>query len=164
MYSLNNPLDGTRFNSYGLESTGRGGHNVNGTSGSTVLYHHNGSRYGLALGRGGPNGKINRLHGTKHKWGDMDRRSFPNCSIRYTDCFVVNRFAGTRLEDLQGEILALCKDQHGCCYLQQKLEEGICFLLSSRHLRFCKIRSGTIFVRNSWSTLRTSNVILFANP
>lgn len=36
----------------------------------------------------------------------------------------VNRFAGTRLEDLQGEIPMLCKDQHGCRYLQKKLEEG----------------------------------------
>ena len=82
MYSLNNQLDGTRFNSYGFESTGRGGHSVNGTSGSTALYHHNGSRYGLALGRGGPDGKMNGLHGTKHKRGDMDRKSFSNRSIR----------------------------------------------------------------------------------
>lgn len=34
-----------------------------------------------------------------------------------------NRFAGMRLEDLQGEILSLSKDQHGCRYLQKKLEE-----------------------------------------
>lgn len=39
--------------------------------------------------------------------------------------FLVNRFAGTRLEDLQGEIATLCKDQHGCRYLQKKLEEGL---------------------------------------
>ncbi len=37
----------------------------------------------------------------------------------------VNRFAGTRLEDLAGEISSLCKDQHGCRYLQKKLEEGV---------------------------------------
>ena len=37
----------------------------------------------------------------------------------------VNRFAGTRLEDLQGEIPSLCRDQHGCRYLQKKLEEGV---------------------------------------
>jgi len=36
-----------------------------------------------------------------------------------------NRFAGMRLEDLQGEILTLCKDQHGCRYLQKKLEEEV---------------------------------------
>jgi hypothetical protein len=37
----------------------------------------------------------------------------------------VNRFAGSRLEDLAGEISTLCKDQHGCRYLQKKLEEGV---------------------------------------
>ena len=31
----------------------------------------------------------------------------------------------TKLEDLQGEIFTLCKDQHGCRYLQKKLEEGV---------------------------------------
>ena len=36
----------------------------------------------------------------------------------------VNRFSGVRLEDLQPDILKLCKDQHGCRYLQKKLEEG----------------------------------------
>jgi hypothetical protein len=35
-----------------------------------------------------------------------------------------NRFAGLRLEDLQGDMLSLCKDQFGCRYLQKKLEEG----------------------------------------
>lgn len=30
----------------------------------------------------------------------------------------------TPLEEMQGEIFALCKDQHGCRYLQKKLEEG----------------------------------------
>ncbi|OZJ02584.1 hypothetical protein BZG36_03653 [Bifiguratus adelaidae] len=34
-----------------------------------------------------------------------------------------NRFAGTRLEELVGDIYSLCKDQHGCRYLQKKLEE-----------------------------------------
>lgn len=36
----------------------------------------------------------------------------------------VNRFTGVRIEDLQGELLNLCKDQHGCRYLQKKLEDG----------------------------------------
>ncbi|KAB8760580.1 hypothetical protein FH972_026572 [Carpinus fangiana] len=34
------------------------------------------------------------------------------------------RFANVALENLQGEIYGLCKDQHGCRYLQKKLEEG----------------------------------------
>ncbi|KAL0950597.1 hypothetical protein HGRIS_007391 [Hohenbuehelia grisea] len=83
-----------------------------GKTGSTALYHHNGTRYGLGIaGRSPANGadsKMNGLHGPKHKRGDID----------------LNRFAGTRLEDLQGEIATLCKDQHGCRYLQKKLEEG----------------------------------------
>lgn len=35
-----------------------------------------------------------------------------------------NRFAGLRLEDLQGDMASLCRDQHGCRFLQRKLEEG----------------------------------------
>jgi hypothetical protein len=33
------------------------------------------------------------------------------------------RFANVPLEHMQGEIYGLCKDQHGCRYLQRKLEE-----------------------------------------
>ena len=33
------------------------------------------------------------------------------------------RFTNVKLEHLQGEIYGLCKDQHGCRYLQKKLEE-----------------------------------------
>ncbi|KAJ7792728.1 hypothetical protein B0H14DRAFT_3562500 [Mycena olivaceomarginata] len=60
---------------------------------------------------GASDGKMNGLHGPKHKRGDMDRQ--------------FNRFAGTCLEDLQGEIPALCKEQHGCRYLQKKLEAAL---------------------------------------
>ncbi|KAF7310460.1 RNA-binding protein [Mycena chlorophos] len=111
VYGLNG-LDGNSYGSYGFDS-GRTGANPGNTSGSTALYHHNGSRYGLGIpsrNNAAVDGKMNGLHGPKHKRGDMDRE--------------FNRFAGTRLEDLQGEIPALCKDQHGCRYLQKKLEEG----------------------------------------
>ncbi|KAH9836606.1 ARM repeat-containing protein [Rhodofomes roseus] len=100
VYGLNgNGIENGRFNSY--------------STGSTALYHHNGSRYGLGMnGRAnGADSKMGGLHGPKHKRGDVDRE--------------FNRFAGTRLEDLQGEIPTLCKDQHGCRYLQKKLEEGV---------------------------------------
>jgi hypothetical protein len=102
---------------YGFEADSHSPSQLNNTTGSTALYHHNGTRYGLGLAarstvnaNGGNEGKMNGLHGPKHKRGDMDRE--------------FNRFAGTRLEDLQGEIPILCKDQHGCRYLQKKLEEG----------------------------------------
>lgn len=35
-----------------------------------------------------------------------------------------SRYANVNLQDLIGEIYTLCKDQHGCRYLQKKLEEG----------------------------------------
>ncbi|TIA96481.1 hypothetical protein E3P96_03598 [Wallemia ichthyophaga] len=35
----------------------------------------------------------------------------------------LNRFIGVKLEDIKGEIYNLCKDQHGCRYLQKKLED-----------------------------------------
>lgn len=103
---------------------------MGGGTGSTALYHHNGSRYGLGLNSrpNGVDGKMNGLHGPKHKRGDIDRECEYSVSL-YTlvtllSDVLVNRFAGTRLEDLQGQIATLCKDQHGCRYLQKKLEEG----------------------------------------
>ncbi|KAK6905551.1 pumilio-family RNA binding protein [Kwoniella mangroviensis CBS 10435] len=53
-----------------------------------------------------PGGSI----GLKNKRADQDRE--------------FNRFTGVRIEDIQGELLPLCKDQHGCRYLQKKLEDG----------------------------------------
>ncbi|KAM5440186.1 hypothetical protein McanCB21832_000293 [Microsporum canis] len=37
----------------------------------------------------------------------------------------LNRFGNVPLESYSGEIYGMCKDQHGCRYLQRKLEEGI---------------------------------------
>lgn len=34
-----------------------------------------------------------------------------------------SRFTNVKLEQVQGDIYTLCKDQHGCRYLQKKLEE-----------------------------------------
>ncbi|ORX71983.1 hypothetical protein DL89DRAFT_291239 [Linderina pennispora] len=36
----------------------------------------------------------------------------------------VNRFANTTLEELKDNIFTVCKDQHGCRFLQKKLEDG----------------------------------------
>lgn len=42
---------------------------------------------------------------------------------RQNDGEAMNRFANMSLESLGGEIYTLCKDQHGCRFLQKKLEE-----------------------------------------
>ncbi|KAF8531037.1 armadillo-type protein [Gautieria morchelliformis] len=106
-----NSGDGTRYNNYGFDQQGRMNSAQSTGGGSTALYHHHGSRYGLGGRVVGPDSKMNGLHGPKHKRGDVDRE--------------FNRFAGTRLEELKGEIPQLCKDQHGCRYLQKKLEESV---------------------------------------
>jgi hypothetical protein len=73
-------VDSARFNNYGFESTGRplNAPITNGNAaGPGGLYSSQAaSRYGLGLaGRGnsGTDGKMNGLHGPKHKRGDMDR-------------------------------------------------------------------------------------------
>ncbi|KAI0757429.1 ARM repeat-containing protein [Daedaleopsis nitida] len=113
VYGLPGSMEGEHFNSYGFEAGSRGA--AVGSTGSTALYHHNGAKYGFNMNvrpnGAAADGKMNGLHGPKHKRGDIDRE--------------FNRFAGTRLEDLVGEIPQLCKDQHGCRYLQKKLEEGV---------------------------------------
>ncbi|KAI9800409.1 MAG: hypothetical protein M1833_003295 [Piccolia ochrophora] len=45
------------------------------------------------------------------------------CLSRKTKYMLANRFANVQIETLQGEIYALCKDQHGCRFLQKKLED-----------------------------------------
>ena len=69
----NGEIGGAPYGSYEYEGGARNG----AQSGSTALYQHNGSRYGLALGNGRfmsqENNKMGGLHGTKHKRGDIDR-------------------------------------------------------------------------------------------
>lgn len=71
-FGVDGGLDNGRYGAY---NSNHG--TANTTSGSTALYHHNGSRYGLGLpGRpnaGATDNKMNGLHGPKHKRGDMDR-------------------------------------------------------------------------------------------
>ena len=44
--------------------------------------------------------------------------------IKLTEWLENARFNNVQLEHLQGEIYGLCKDQHGCRYLQKKLEDN----------------------------------------
>lgn len=111
-----------------------------------------------------PDGKMNGLHGPKHKRGDMDRE----CKFYHITFYfvflaltcprsLVNRFAGMRLEDLIGEIPALCKDQHGCRYLQKKLEEGVPehrdMIFRETFSHFAELMTGTYLFPWSWSCL-----------
>jgi hypothetical protein len=71
----------------------------------------------------------------------------------YLHFCLVNRFAGTRIEDLQGEIPALCKDQHGCRYLQKKLEEGVAehrdMIFRETFGHFADLMTGSFLISNN---------------
>ncbi|QRV90356.1 Pumilio-family RNA binding repeat [Ceratobasidium sp. AG-Ba] len=60
-----------------------------------------------------------------HPWKTTRRAGYTVPSTNAAILTEINRFAGTRLEDLIGEIPALCKDQHGCRCFRNKLEEGV---------------------------------------
>lgn len=86
---------------------------LNGTFSPYPLEGRNGGYGGpadQAYGPGQYGGNFNGRRGAAN--GGQQRKEEPN------------RFAGLRLEDLQGDMAALCKDQHGCRFLQKKLEEG----------------------------------------
>jgi hypothetical protein len=82
-------LDDERYG-YGLDANGRLSNGLNGAAGSTALYHHNGSRYGLSLaGRvTSADAKMNGLHGPKHKRGDVDRTYFVRLLITLISCHI----------------------------------------------------------------------------
>jgi hypothetical protein len=51
----------------------------------------------------------------------------------------MNKFAGLQLEEFQGKLYELCKDQHGCRFLQMKLEESslnVTMIYQEIHLHF----------------------------
>lgn len=68
-------LDNGRYDNYNFEVNGRANGGGLGSAGSTALYQHGGSRYGLGLNGRVPSGegKMNGLGGAKHKRGEMDR-------------------------------------------------------------------------------------------
>ena len=55
------------------------------------------------------------------RFQDGHPRSMQTRRVAHTDD--QTRFNNVKLETLRGEILSLCKDQHGCRYLQKKLED-----------------------------------------
>lgn len=79
----------------------------------------------------------------------MQQRRVQNGDGMYGYCLILPnanaeaeqaRYNNVQLQSLQGEILALCKDQHGCRYLQKKLEERdpesiqLIFMETHRHV------------------------------
>src|SRR5690348_1556641 len=92
MYGMGN---GTRGYGYGFEHGSRVPSSGSASGGSTALYHHHGTRYGLSGGLGGrvvgPESKMNGLHGPKHKRGDVDRECAVHDANTYADADVAEQ-------------------------------------------------------------------------
>lgn len=59
----------------------------------------------------------------------------------------LSRFSNVPLEHYRGELYGLCKDQHGCRYLQRKLEdrnpEHVQMIFDETHLHVVELMTGT---------------------
>ncbi|KAJ2769748.1 hypothetical protein IWQ56_002430 [Coemansia nantahalensis] len=74
---------------------------------------------GASVGPGVPgNQQQQQQHGAHHHQKHQHGKSFRKGDTE------PNRFTNVPLEDLKGTIFDVCKDQHGCRYLQKKLEDG----------------------------------------
>lgn len=79
--------------------------------------------YGASYGQNGSRDSQARVI-QQRRQNDGEGVFDPLISLDYTDYSpAMNRFANVTLESLGGEIYTLCKDQHGCRFLQKKLEE-----------------------------------------
>ena len=84
------------------------------------------------------------------RFSDSPRTNQPR---RSTDDNSLSRFGNAPLEDYQGELYGMCKDQHGCRYLQRKLEEGalenIQIIFRETHLHVVELMTGEIYLSPS---------------
>lgn len=65
-----------------------------------------------------------------------------------TDPSQLSRFGNVPLEQYQGELYGLCKDQHGCRYLQRKLEERnpehVQMIFNETHMHVVELMTGEL--------------------
>lgn len=75
------------------------------------------------------------------------------------DSAQLSRFANFPLEHYRGELYGLCKDQHGCRYLQRKLEERnpehVQMIFNEIRVHVVELMTGISISRSLWATLLT---------
>ncbi|KAL1917259.1 uncharacterized protein VTP21DRAFT_4915 [Calcarisporiella thermophila] len=77
-------------------------------------------QYGLPLNRQGSDG----MHSNgSSRSPSSSTNGNGKSKKKNNDIEISNRFAGVKIEDLEGRLFSFCKDQHGCRFLQKKLEE-----------------------------------------
>ncbi|KAF9362309.1 hypothetical protein BGX34_006425 [Mortierella sp. NVP85] len=79
--------------------------------------------FDLSLGGSSNMLRLQQTQQTQQQQQQQSQGNAKGNSKRPTADVDANRFAGAVLEGFVGQIYSLCKDQHGCRYLQKKLEE-----------------------------------------
>ncbi|CAG8483565.1 22051_t:CDS:10, partial [Gigaspora rosea] len=125
------------YGQYGM--TGMGG--INMIPGSNGFGYNQNFALNAALNNN-VNGMRSMMHVNNLTFSKMNQK-------RLSGDLEVNRFTGVLLEDLVGEIYSLCKDQHGCRYLQKKLEEKneqYISMIFNELLEYCNDDQRTIII------------------
>lgn len=98
-----------------------------------------------------------RYNETPGRGGIVQRRQTESDSSQLT------RYANFPLDHYKGELYSLCKDQHGCRYLQRKLEERtpehVQLIFSETYMHVIELMTGMkkpLTSSNSWSKLTLS--------
>ena len=108
----------------GVNANGYGNnHGAWGTNGYAAQYqNYNG--YGNGYGRPHYQQPDSQRAVMKNRKGE-DGKFATDCGLNAAYILIDStRFAHYNLESLVGQLYDLCKDQHGCRYLQRKIEEG----------------------------------------
>lgn len=83
------------------------------------------------------------------------------------DSAQLSRFANFPLEHYQGELYSLCKDQHGCRYLQRKLEERnaehVQIIFSEIRVHVVELMTGIFSLLSLWAILLILRTDPFGN-
>jgi len=120
------------YGGYGMAMMGMGMGNMQQPQWNNQMPMYSGG-YGT-YGQGYQQFPQGRMHDNQSR-ALVDRRRRPDhgdgeCQISSLSCssgtdkiLVDSRFANMALESVEDEILGLCKDQHGCRFLQKKLED-----------------------------------------
>jgi hypothetical protein len=113
------------YNNYNMQMMTMGMQNMQ-ISQSMYSSHNPYTNYGgcgMYLQNGGRDSQARVIQQRRQTDGEGEKASLLNCVDLANQLIAMNRFANLSLEQLGGEIYALCKDQHGCRYLQKKLED-----------------------------------------
>jgi hypothetical protein len=86
-----------------------------------------------------------------------------------SDAGQATRYANFPIEHYKGDLYSLCKDQHGCRYLQRKLEERnpehVQLIFAETYMHVIELMTGMLlFLSRLWSRKLTCSLFIYIDP